>query len=87
MFTNYLQIHRHAICALCHSEASYPETARQAEKKLLANGWRAIEIQTPARVYGGLACGYCVETYCEDGVYQSESDDWREGMALPDRRR
>ena len=71
MFTTYLQIHRHAICALCHREASHRGTAKQAEKKLLANGWRAIEIETPARVYGGLARGYCAETFCKDGVYQS----------------
>ena len=60
-------------------KASHPGTAKQAEKKLLASGWRAIEIETPARVCGGLACGYCSETFCKDGVYHSASDDWRAG--------
>lgn len=80
MFTNYLQIKRHALCALCGTEASYAGTARQVEKHLRAAGWQEIELRTPVRVYGGLVCRYCAETFCEEGVFATERDEWREAV-------
>jgi ribosomal protein L34E len=77
MFSNYLQIKRHAVCALCGREVSCAGTAARVEKALRAVGWQEIELQTPTRVYGGLACPYCVETFCEEGVFQTDRDEWQ----------
>ena len=80
MFSNYLQIKRHAVCALCGKEASYAGTGARVEKALRAAGWQEVELQTPARVYGGLVCCYYAETFCEEGVFQTDRDEWQEAV-------
>lgn len=83
MFIHYLQIKWHAVCALCGKETSCAGTARQVERKLRAAGWQEVELQTPRRVYGGLACRYCAETFCEEGVFVTESDEWQGMVEKP----
>ena len=80
MFIHYLPSKRHAVCALWGQAASSAGTAARVEKALRAAGWQAVELQTPARVYGGLVCCYCAETFGEEGVFQTDRDEWQEAV-------
>lgn len=72
MVKDYIEEHFYVSCSVCTRSLNFNKqeiTKTKLQDSLVRRGWRQVEIQTPERIYGGLACDFCALEFCNDGIF------------------